>query len=117
MTLPGRIEQLKNVPRHIFTVSGSIDLPLGLATHIRYRQTSGAFLDDEHAYPIDGPETLDLRLRRSFGRQVIFADVLNLTDSRYQEYGFTLSDFMGQITPYAYPGAPRAMRVGVIASF
>jgi outer membrane cobalamin receptor len=117
VTLPGRIEQLKNVPRHVFTVSGGIDLPLGLATHIRYRQTSGAFLDDEHAYPIDGPETLDLRLRRFFGRQVIFVDVLNLTDSRYQEYGFTLSDFEGQVTPYAYPGAPRAMRVGVIASF
>jgi len=117
VTLPGRTEQLKNVPRQVFTLSGSIDLPFGLATHIRYRQTSGAFLDDEHAYPIDGPETIDLRLRRSFGRQMIFVDGLNLTDSRYQEYGFTLSDFRGRITPYAYPGAPRAVRVGVTASF
>jgi outer membrane cobalamin receptor len=117
VTLPGGTEQLKNVPRHVFTLAGSIDLPFGLATHIRYRQTSGAFLDDEHVYPIDGPETVDLRLRRLFGRQMIFVDVLNLTDSRYQEYGFTLSDFSGGVTPYAYPGAPRAVRVGVTASF
>jgi outer membrane receptor protein involved in Fe transport len=117
VTLPGRTEQLKNVPRQVFTLAGSIDLPFGLATHIRYRQTSGAFLDDEHAYPIDGPETVDVRLRRSFGRQIIFVDGLNLTDSRYQEYGFTLSDFRGRITPYAYPGAPRAVRIGVSAAF
>ncbi len=117
VTDPDGDKQLKNVPRHIVTASVRFDLPMRLATYVRYRYTSGAFLDDENAYPIQGPSTLDLRVKRGLGRHSIFLDVLNLTDERYQEYGFTLTDFAGRTVPYSYPGAPRAFRAGVIASF
>jgi outer membrane receptor protein involved in Fe transport len=40
--------------------------------------------------------------------------VSNLTNDRYEEYGFTLDDFRGGLAAYAYPGAPRAFRVGLI---
>jgi len=109
--------QLKNVPRHVVTASAGFDLLWGLASHVRYRRTFGAFLDDENAYSIDGPSTLDLRVRRRLGEHVIFFDGLNLMDDRYQEYGFTLSDFSGRTVAYSYPGAPRAVRAGVITSF
>jgi outer membrane cobalamin receptor len=109
--------QLKNVPRHTVILATQIDLPAGLAGTLRYRHTAGAFLDDENAIAIHGPSTLDLRLRRGFGRHQLFIDVVNLTDDRYEEYGFTLSDIEGGLTPFAYPGAPRAVRAGFTLGF
>ena len=109
--------QLKNVPRHIITIAADLDLPLGVGAHARYHRTAGAFLDDESIYPIDGASTVDLRVRRPVGRVLAFVDALNVTDDRYQEYGFTLSDFQGGVVPYWYPGAGRAVRAGLILSF
>jgi len=63
--------------------------------------------------PIHGPSTLDVRIRRMVGRQMVFLDAVNLADNRYEEYGFTLTDFVGRVVPYAYPGAPRALRIGM----
>jgi hypothetical protein len=47
------------------------------------------------------------------GRQMVFVDAVNLANHRYEEYGFTLTDFLGRVVPYAYPGAPRALRIGM----
>ncbi len=84
---------------------------------MRYRATGGAYLDDENTLPLDGASTVDLRLRGSIAGQIVFVDVLNVADTRYDEYGFTLTGFTGETVPYAYPGAPRAVRVGVTATF
>jgi outer membrane cobalamin receptor len=113
----GEDRQLKNVPRHTVILAAQVDLPAGLATSLRYRRTTGAFVDDGNAVAIHGPSTLDLRLRRGFGRHQLFADMVNLTNDRYEEFGFTLSDFAGGLYPYAYPGSPRAVRVGVTLGF
>jgi outer membrane cobalamin receptor len=109
--------QLKNVPRHRASVGASADLPwtLGVAGH--YTRAWGAFLDDDNAFPIEGRSTLDLRVRRPFGRSVVFFDVLNAASAVYEEYGFTLRDARGRVVPYAYAGAPRAMRGGVTVGF
>jgi outer membrane cobalamin receptor len=114
--LPGDL-QLKNVPRHFVTAATDIDLPWAIGVFARYHHTWGAFLDDANVYPIDGPSTLELRVRRPIGRHTVFVDALNATGDRFQEYGFTLADFRGRSTPYAYPGAPRALRVGLIIAF
>ena len=117
VTEPGSDQQLKNIPRHSVTASVSVDLPMALSMLAHYRHTSGAFLDDGNAFAIQGPSTLDLRVRHRIGRQTIFLDALNLTDNRHQEYGYTLADFRGRPNAYSYPGAPRAVRAGVTASF
>lgn len=109
--------QLKNVPRHLFTVGASFDLPEGIGGYARYNRAWGAFLDDANVFPIDGPSTVDLRVRRGFGRHTAFIDVLNATNTTYAEYGYTLTDFQGRDVPYAYPGGPRAIRVGFTVSF
>jgi outer membrane cobalamin receptor len=109
--------QLKNVPRHLFTVGASFDLPAGIGGYARYNRAWGAFFDDANVFPIDGPSTLDLRVRRGFGRHTAFVDVLNATNTTYAEYGYTLTDFQGRDVPYAYAGAPRAIRVGFTVSF
>jgi iron complex outermembrane recepter protein len=109
--------QLKNVPRHLFTASASVDLPWKVGAHARYSHSGGASLDDGGGYPIEGPSTLDLRVRRPVGRHAFFVDMLNVAGNVYQEYGFTLADFRGGVVPYAYPGAPRAVRAGVTLSF
>jgi outer membrane receptor protein involved in Fe transport len=109
--------QLKNVPRQSLTAAASFDLPRGVAAAVSYRRTWGAFLDDANAIGIAGPSTLDLRVRRAIGRHAVFIDVVNLTNDRYVEYGFTLADFRGGVAPYAYPGAPRAIRAGVTLGY
>lgn len=44
-------------------------------------------------------------------------DLLNVTGNVYEEFGFTLVDLDGSVVPYAYPGAPRAVRAGLTLSF
>ena len=109
--------QLKNVPRHLVALGASFDLPWAIGGYARYNRTWGAFLDDANKFPIDGPSTLDLRVRRGFGRHTAFIDILNATNTVYEEYGFTLTDFRGRAVPYAYPGALRAVRAGITVSF
>jgi outer membrane receptor protein involved in Fe transport len=113
----GGERQLKNVPRHAVRVAAHFDLPRAVTTYVGYHRTAGAFLDDDNVFSIDGRSALDLRIRRPFGRHAVFLDVLNLTNDRYEEYGFTLADFRGGTVPYAYPGAGRAARAGVTLSF
>ena len=113
----GDDRQLKNVPRHLFSATANLHFPSAVSAYVRYHHTRGAFLDDENKYAIDGPSTLDFRLSRPIGRHTIFVDGLNVTGNRYEEYGFTLTDFRGQVVPYAYPGAPRGVRVGLTLSF
>jgi outer membrane cobalamin receptor len=113
----GDNRQLKNVPRHLLSVATSLQFPRAVSAYVRYHHTWAAFLDDENRYALDGPSTLDFRLSRPIGRHTIFLDGLNVTGNRYEEYGFTLSDFRGQSVPYVYPGAPRAVRGGLTLSF
>jgi outer membrane cobalamin receptor len=109
--------QLKNVPRHAVTLAVDVGLPWAVHAYGRYYHSWGAFLDDEHAFGIDGPATLDLRVRRPFGRHAIFVDALNVTGDEYEEFGFTLADFAGRTVPHVYSGAPRALRAGVSVAF
>jgi outer membrane cobalamin receptor len=113
----GGDRQLKNVPRHQWSVGGLVQLPWAVMANLRFRHASGAFLDDESQFAIDGPSTLDMRFRRAVGRHLLFVDFLNVTQDRYEEYGFTLSDFQGGSVPYIYAGTPRAVRAGVTVSF
>jgi outer membrane receptor protein involved in Fe transport len=117
VTDPGSSTQLKNVPRHALTAAAGLTFGWGVESHVRYRRTWGAYLDDENEQAIDGASTIDVRVHRRFRGSTFFLDLLNLTDDHYQLYGFTLSDFQGGVAAYSYPGAPRAVRVGVITSF
>jgi iron complex outermembrane receptor protein len=110
-------QQLKNVPRHRITAATHVDLPGAISAYVHYNRSWGAFLDDAGVFAIDGPSTLDVRLRRPVGRHALFVDLLNTTGNVYEEYGFTLADFRGRVVPYVYPGAPRAVRAGLTLSF
>ena len=99
------------------TASVNVDLPWAMSAFARYRHSAGAFLDDDNLFSIDGPSIVDVRVRRRMGRQSIFVDALNVTDNRYQEYGYTLADFRGRSVEYSYPGASRAVRAGLTVSF
>ena len=114
---PDTALQLKNVPRHLVSAGVSVDLPAKVSAFVRLNHTGGGYLDDANTLPIDGPSTLDLRVRRPIGRHFFFVDVVNATNNTYEEYGYTLTDFRGRIVPYTYAGAPRAIRAGLTVSF
>ncbi|MGH9372373.1 MAG: TonB-dependent receptor, partial [Vicinamibacterales bacterium] len=109
--------QLKNVPRHAIAVSADVGLPWNVRAFARFHHSWGGFLDDDHAFAIDGPSTVDLRVRRQVGRHSIFFDALNAAGDKYDDYGFTLADFTAGTVPYVYPGAPRALRAGLTLAF
>jgi outer membrane cobalamin receptor len=109
----GDNRQLKNVPRHVVRLAANGELPGGLAAYVRFTRAAGAYLDDEASFPLDGAATIDLRVQRRVGPSSIYLDIVNLANDRYDEYGFTLSDFTGAAVPYVYSGASRAVRVGV----
>lgn len=116
-TAAGSDLQLKNIPRHTFTVGTGFDVPGWVSGNLRYRQTRGTFIDDSNLIAIEGPSALDLRLRHSVGRHAVFFDGLNLANDKYEEFGFTLTSFTGQTVPYAWAGATRSVRVGVQLEF
>lgn len=109
--------QLKNVPRHQLTIGAGADLAWRVQSFVSVRRSWGAFLDDDNLVPVRPGTLLDLRVSRTFGRGTLFADVLNASDRRYDEYGFVLADFEGGQVPYVYAGAPRVFRAGLTLSF
>jgi outer membrane receptor protein involved in Fe transport len=109
--------QLKNVPRHAITLAADVALPWAMHSYVRYYRAWGAFLDDEHAFALEGASTIDVRVRRALARHTIFFDALNLAGHAYEEYGYTLVDFTGGTVPYIYAGAPRALRAGITLAF
>jgi len=109
--------QLVNIPRHVVSAGAAADLPWRISAFARVHHTAGAFLDDTNTLPIDGPSSLDLRVRRAVGRHVLFLDIVNAANDTYAEYGYTLTSFQGQVVPYAYAGAQRAVRAGLTISF
>jgi outer membrane receptor protein involved in Fe transport len=117
VTAKGDDFQLKNIPAHSFVAGAAVSLPKAVAVTGIYRRLWGGYLDDESTFPLDGRSTIDARVRVPFGRIAAVVDMWNLTGNRYEEYGFVLSDFTGQPTGYAYPGAGRAVRVGIDFTF
>jgi hypothetical protein len=113
----GNDHQLKNIPKHSLSAAATFSLPRAIAVTAVFRRLWGGFLDDENAFPLDGQATLDARVRLPFGRVAALVDVWNATGNRYMEYGFVLSDFFGEPTGYAYPGADRALRIGIDFTF
>jgi len=105
--------QLKNVPRHQLMAGASADLPWKVQAFGSARRAWGAYLDDENLFSVPDGVLIDLRVRRAIGRVALFADLLNATDCRYDEFGFVLADFRGGQVPYVYPGQPRVFRVGL----
>ncbi len=109
--------QVKNMPKHQVSAGVAFAVPGSLSGTVRVRHTGGGFLDAANTVPLEGPTTVDLRLRQQVGRQSIFLDVTNLADRAYQEYGYTLSDFRGRTVPYVYAGAGRVVRLGTTLTF
>jgi outer membrane receptor protein involved in Fe transport len=117
VTEAGSDRQLKNVPRHRLSFAAGVELPWTLHAYARFEHSAGAFLDDDNAIRTSTPSTMDLRVRRPFGRHALFVDVFNVTADQYEEYGFTLRDFANNLVPYVYPSAPRAVRAGLTLAF
>jgi outer membrane cobalamin receptor len=109
--------QLRNIPRHQVTIGAAVDLGWQLQSFASVRRAWDAFFDDDNTIPVRAATLLDLRVRRTVGSGTLFLDVLNLTDRRYDEYGFVLADFRGGQVPYSYAGAPRMVRAGLTFTF
>jgi len=105
--------QLKNIPRHQVMVGATASVGWGLETFVSVRRSWGAFLDDENLMPIVTRPLVDIRVRRSVRKAMLFADLLNAGNQRYDEFGFVLTDFRGGRVGYVYPGQPRVLRVGL----
>src|SRR2546429_279754 len=84
--------QLKNIPRHVWRPGVDVRAPFGLHVGARYTATRGAFLDDENTLPLRPARSLDVRVDKTVRRLRAFADFTNLTDVRFEEYGYVLTD-------------------------
>jgi outer membrane receptor protein involved in Fe transport len=106
-------KQLKNIPEHLVTAGLSAPLPAGIRVEAGWTWMGGRYLDDADLFPLGDASVFDLRAMRDFGPLQVRADVLNLTNARYAQYGYTLTGFDGGTVPYYYPGSRLGARIGV----
>jgi outer membrane receptor protein involved in Fe transport len=107
-------KQLKNIPEHLVRAGVVARLPAGFEASAIWTWMGSRWLDDDNVYPLGDDSIVDLRLAKSFGSLRARLDLSNLTNTRYSQYGFALTDFFtgGQV-PYYYPGARFAARFGI----
>ncbi|HEV2719188.1 MAG TPA: TonB-dependent receptor [Thermoanaerobaculia bacterium] len=105
-------QQLKNIPEHVAQLGLTTTLPARVEGSVVWRWMHGRWLDDDGLYPMPDVSRIDLRLARRIGPATLRLDVLNATNARYNELGYVLFG-----TPFEYPAAARAFRVGLGAAF
>ncbi|HEY7112538.1 MAG TPA: TonB-dependent receptor [Thermoanaerobaculia bacterium] len=106
--------QLKNVPEHLVRAGLSAALPAGLTAEAIWTWMGRRWLDDDDVFPLGDASVVDLRLSKTFGALRARLDLSNLTNTKYAQYGFALTDFStGQPAPFFYPGARFAARFGI----
>lgn len=105
--------QLKNIPRHLLRPELTVTLPHGAMFHVRYTRATGAFADDQNLFPLRDRSTLDIRVAKRLRRFTARLDLLNVTNDRYEEVGFTLADFRGGVVPFYYPAQGFSIRAGL----
>ena len=110
-------EQLKNIPRHLLRPHITLTLPRGISLHARYVRTAGAFADDANRVALHDRSTIDARVSKRLSRATATLDLINLTDDRYEEVGYVLTDFRGGAVPYFYPATAFAFRAGLSFTF
>ena len=107
-------KQLKNIPEHMVRAGLLARLPAAVEASAVWTWMGKRFLDDEDVFPLGDVGILDLRLARAFGSVRARLDLSNVTNRKYSQYGFTLTDFTTfQDVPFYYPGARVAARFGL----
>jgi hypothetical protein len=94
-----------------------LQLPASVSAAVAYTRTAGKYLDDENVFPLNDQSSIDIRFGKMFGSVRATLDLLNVTDDRFEEMGFSLSDFEGGQVPYYFPGPGFAARAGLEVSF
>ena len=117
VTPEGRTTQLKNIPEQTWLAGLRVALPAAVSMDVRLTSTTGAFLDDDNQFTLDGDSRVDFRAARTFGRTRVRLDVMNLLDDRADAYGFALTDFSGATVPFVYPSPGRWLRAGIDIDF
>lgn len=108
-----RGRQLKNVPEHLVRPGITVALPGETRFEAAATILTGRYLDDAHRFPLDDAATIDVRVQKRFGRLSARADLLNVTNARWEEVGLALPDFEGELAPYYFPAAGFAARLGM----
>lgn len=105
--------QLKNLPEHLLRAGIRAALPGALRADVRLTWSARRWLDDANLFPVGDGRFVDVRLERIFGRLRVRLDGLNVSGNEWEPVGYTLQDFTGEVVPYFFPAAPRAVRVSV----
>jgi outer membrane cobalamin receptor len=109
--------QLKNIPRHAAQAGLLARLPLRIHADVTATWTGARFLDDANAVRLGAQLDVSMRATRRVGRFEALLDVLNMLDAGGWGPGYVLPDSHGNAVPLALPGPPRAIRIGVRATF
>jgi outer membrane receptor protein involved in Fe transport len=108
-----RGRQLKNIPEHLLRPGISVAFPAEIRVEAVATILAGRFLDDAHLFPLDDAAFVDIRLDKRFDRWSARIDILNVTNAKWEEVGYALPDFRGDLVPYYFPAAGFAARLGL----
>ena len=108
-----RGRQLKNIPEHLLRPGISVAFPAEIRVEAVATILAGRFLDDAHLFPLDDAAFVDVRLDKRFERWSARIDLLNVTNAKWEEVGYALPDFRGELVPYYFPAAGFAARLGM----
>ena len=105
---------VKGVPRDYLNAGFTAELPLGISLGAVLHQTARMYLDDANTLPLDDYTTVDVVVSYPWRQLTAKVEAMNLLDSQYNTTGFPDPSGAAESgVVFLYPGAGRALRLGL----
>ena len=105
--------QINGVPEHQLALGLALAHGMGGDAAVEVRYLDRQWADEANTVALPAYAVTDLSVRQPIGGVALAFAVRNALDRRYAPAGFVTTDLVGRPLPLYYPGAARAVRIGL----